>query len=74
MRKILVIENCADCPFFDYEYPYFEGKCEETDLYTEKVAPDYFRIPSTCPLEDETNDQRQSVSWVKALYRSSRAG
>jgi hypothetical protein len=50
MKKKLVIETCADCPHFDYDYP--DGRCELIDLCVKSVDFSVYPIPGDCPLED----------------------
>ena len=46
--RIVVIDTCSECPYYDNEYYSYEQHCGKLDKHT---SPD--EIPEDCPLEKE---------------------
>jgi hypothetical protein len=52
MNRLIVINKCDDCPFFDYHYYEYREVCEKLDRKIKRLRGyDIFPIPEDCPLE-----------------------
>ena len=56
IHKIVIINNCGDCPFFSNEYYSFDEECMKLDRCI-KVIDGVFKIPDDCPLETTDKDE-----------------
>lgn len=56
-KRIAIINNCNDCPYFDNEYYGYHEKCTKLDreIPRDKETWSIYPIPEDCPLE-KTND------------------
>ena len=55
MKKLLVIDNCDDCPHFDNSYWGYEEKCKKLKKQIQmkyESGGGVFPIPDDCPLPD----------------------
>jgi hypothetical protein len=55
-RRILTIDNCNDCPYFDNYYFSYNEKCRKLDRVIPRSESDSafdkaYPIPDDCPLE-----------------------
>lgn len=53
MKKLLVIDNCNDCPHFDNSYWGYEEKCKKLKRkipWIMRSERSVFPIPDDCPL------------------------
>lgn len=58
MKKLITIDSCDMCPFFDNEYYDYNHTCTKTGKVVEQETIDYryvHHIPTDCPLEDSEN-------------------
>lgn len=57
-KRILIIDNCNDCPYFSNYYYSYEEKCTKLDReipIDKETWNSLYPIPEDCPLE-KTND------------------
>lgn len=52
MKKIVKIDSCSKCPYYDNEYYSYNEKCKMLDI---KVGPG--AIPDNCPLESAKEEE-----------------
>lgn len=57
MKKILIIDACNKCPFYDNEYYSYNEKCTAGDRHVENPR----RILEDCPLNDAPDDEKCSI-------------
>lgn len=55
MNKIIIINTCEDCPFFDNEYYSYNERCTQLERVIEQIN-NHYCIPEDCPLE--TTDEK----------------
>ncbi len=54
MKKVVIIDSCSDCPYFDNSYYTYEQVCEKLNKKNEHPS----EILENCPLKDaEWNDE-----------------
>ncbi len=56
MNRIIVFNNCENCPFFDNQYYEFDRFCVRLDRIIEKNDKGIYEIPLECPLETTEKD------------------
>ena len=56
MSKLLIIDSCDMCPYFDNQYYTYEHTCTKTDtVISYEHENNVHLIPTNCPLEDGEN-------------------
>lgn len=56
MNKIIIINNCNDCPFFDNEYYEYNENCTKTGKQVKSLSFNNYPIPADCPLPTTNDD------------------
>ena len=52
MNRVVVIDSCSDCPFFDNEYYTYNAECDKLGRGIPVGEEDWsvYPIPDDCPL------------------------
>jgi hypothetical protein len=59
MTKLVEINLCEDCPYFDYEYYDYAAFCTQLKRKIELTQQQGYLIPTDCPLPD-ANTHKES--------------